>query len=410
MWVRRLFLSLLVLSMPALLPAGDAAAVELLADSGFESGDLPIASPCGNPKPYSYGHWTARCQSSTGIVELVESPVHEGDWSLHVDTLTSDVGRFAWQDMWTSETCYQWSFWVRPGVGTNRATLVNDWDRGEDAGANHTATYVGIEEVGTDSYRLHFWGWDTGVPGVAGGIDTGQWYRFDVLADSTRLIQGLFVNSQEKRRVLSATAFPPETAIVGDLGGTAWQGEYHFDSFSLDVSGCPRDSDADGLFDGAEMLDHGTNPLVADTDADGCADGEEVSPSSPPKPGKDAPGYDPLAWYDFYDVPVPAVADPGANGPRNKVVDISDVLGVLFYTFADDDGPPNANGVDYDTVKGSCGVGGVPDQEEGLCYDRSGSPDPNPPWDAGEPNGVIDIGDVLAVLAQANQVDCSGPP
>ena len=40
---------------------------------------------------------------------------------------------------------------------------------------------------------------------------------------------------------------------------------------------------------------------------------------------------------------------------------------------------PNANGVDYDTVKGSCTIGGVPDQEEGLCYDRSPARHPTRP-------------------------------
>jgi hypothetical protein len=50
-------------------------------------------------------------------------------------------------------------------------------------------------------------------------------------------------------------------------------------------------------------------------------------------------GFDPTAWYDFYDVPVPAKdhagdgtepEDPvGANGRGNRAVTIRDVLAVL---------------------------------------------------------------------------------
>ncbi|MDH5201311.1 MAG: hypothetical protein OEW93_10515, partial [Candidatus Bathyarchaeota archaeon] len=132
-----------------------------------------------------------------------------------------------------------------------------------------------------------------------------------------------------------------------------------------------------------------------------------------------AMGFDPLNYWDFYDVPVPAYPDPTPNGPRNKVMDISDVLAVLLYVFADEGGPPNANGVSYDSDKGVDTDGdtvadippdGVPD---GRDYDRTPGLDPDPVTGidpAGPPNGVIDIGDVLAVLAQAFVVDCSGPP
>ena len=109
-------------------------------------------------------------------------------------------------------------------------------------------------------------------------------------------------------------------------------------------------------------------------------------------------------------MPVPAYPDPTSNGPRNQKVDMGDVLAVLFYAFAKDNQAPNANGVDYDSLKGSCTIGGVPGQEEGLCYDRSPGAEPNPPWDAGPPNGAIDMGDVLATLTQAFVADCSGPP
>ncbi len=146
-----------------------------------------------------------------------------------------------------------------------------------------------------------------------------------------------------------------------------------------------------------------------DPDDDGCMTAEETALGD---------NFDPTAWYDVYDVPVPAKPDAdGANGSRNKVIDIGDVLAVLFYTFADDNGPPNANGVDYDSIKGWDGDGDsvndaspIHDIEEGLKYDRS--PGLGPSGDtgvdpAGPPNGVIDTGDVLAALAQAFLVDCS---
>ena len=37
-----------------------------------------------------------------------------------------------------------------------------------------------------------------------------------------------------------------------------------------------NDSDNDGLLDGDEVKNYGTNPLVADTDGDGLEDGDEI--------------------------------------------------------------------------------------------------------------------------------------
>jgi hypothetical protein len=98
---------------------------------------------------------------------------------------------------------------------------------------------------------------------------------------------------------------------------------------TLDVGLTCSDTDSDGLKDYREV-DLGTNPSVADTDSDGCADGEEVAGVPAPKPGATG-AYDPLAWYDFYDVPVPVRPDPEANGTRNKAINFQDVLTVLAY-------------------------------------------------------------------------------
>jgi hypothetical protein len=111
----------------------------------------------------------------------------------------------------------------------------------------------------------------------------------------------------------------------------------------------------------------------------------------------------------------------GANGAKDRQVNIVDVLAVIFYAFSEDNGAPNVNGVDYDAIKGVDLDGDTdsdippppPPIEEGLKYDRSSAMGLDPATGivpAGPPNGVIDISDVLAVLAQAFVVDCSGEP
>jgi len=149
---------------------------------------------------------------------------------------------------------------------------------------------------------------------------------------------------------------------------------------------------------------------TTDTDSDGCADVEEEARFddglSPLLPGETG-GFNPNAWYDFYDVPVPAYADPTPNGPRNQAIAMDDVLAVLLYvpsapsgTCGDD---PNGNGVDYDCDKN------VDTVKDGQDYDRTPGPGPSPPWDVGPPNDAIAMDDVLAVLAQTS-LSCIDPP
>jgi hypothetical protein len=212
------------------------------------------------------------------------------------------------------------------------------------------------------------------------------------------------------------------------------------------------DNDGDGLSNDEELNVHGTDPLnpdtdgggapdglevtfgydpldpaddtllISDDDGDGCVNGEELAGAPAPKPGATG-AYDPLAWYDFYDVPVAANADPTPNGTRNQAVALTDVLAVLFYVGASQSCPAvttcgealppnspacctntsNPNGVDYDMDKDGDTVA------DGQDYDRRPSAEPNPPWEAGPPDGAVSMQDVLAVLAQVN-LDCSGPP
>jgi len=161
------------------------------------------------------------------------------------------------------------------------------------------------------------------------------------------------------------------------------------------------DTEGDGLGDACDPCL--SNP---DCDGDGCADGEEVhGPGAPaPKPGSTG-AYDPLAWYDFYDVPVPAYPDPEPNGPKDRAIAMDDVLAVLSYvgTFDGDGGVRNPNGLAYDVDKNTDTV------KDGRDYDRSPGTEPNPPWEVRLPDGAVSMDDVLAVLAQVG-LSCVGPP
>ena len=175
---------------------------------------------------------------------------------------------------------------------------------------------------------------------------------------------------------------------------------YIADQANLRVRKLPPDSDMDGLLDRVEdtnlnrVYDPGadlSDLYTTDTDADGCADSEDIGL-----------GFGPTSWYDFYDVPIPANSDPTPNGARNRAVNVQDLVGVLKYVGTADNGGSNGR-VDYDSDKNGDGI------EDGQDYDRSPGPLPNPPWNAGPPNGAVNVQDVVAVLRQAG-LSCSGPP
>lgn len=170
----------------------------------------------------------------------------------------------------------------------------------------------------------------------------------------------------------------------------------------------PPDADGGGAPDflelalGGNLLDPSDDAalLAADSDGDGCANGEELAGAPAPAPGSTG-AYDPLAHYDFYDVPVPAYADPIPNGTRNRAVNLQDMVGVLRYVGTYDNGPSNGR-VDYDSDKNGDTI------KDGVDYDRSASPPPSPPYQAGPPSGAVNLQDVVAVAKQAG-LGCSGP-
>jgi hypothetical protein len=151
------------------------------------------------------------------------------------------------------------------------------------------------------------------------------------------------------------------------------------------------DTDGDTLLNAYECY---TGPLAGnmDHDGDGCFASEEQLFNS--HDGR---------WYDFFDVPAPANDDPTPNGAKNGAVNMQDLMAILKYVGTFDGGPSNVNGVDYDSDKNGDTVA------EGRNYDRSPGERPNPPYDAGPPDGVIAMSDVLIALAQVG-LDCSGPP
>ncbi|GAG00578.1 unnamed protein product, partial [marine sediment metagenome] len=138
--------------------------------------------------------------------------------------------------------------------------------------------------------------------------------------------------------------------------------------------------------------------LDPDADQDGCARSEEDPGALAPKPGAKAADdvfFQDLAWYDFYDVPTSSLKG-GPGGCYDGGVTMPDVLAVLSYV-----GAYEGDGAHYDAnVNGNT-------MADGIEYDRSPSCQPNPPFDAGPPNGAVGMSDVLGVLAQVG-LACSG--
>jgi hypothetical protein len=181
-----------------------------------------------------------------------------------------------------------------------------------------------------------------------------------------------------------------ELAMGGVYQDNIWQ------VFANRGMGCSATSVGDSEFV-TEAFD------VCDTDGDGCTAAQEEYGASAPNPGSTcsspSPCYSDSHWYDFYDVPVPARADPLVNGAKDKAINLGDVGAVLFYAGAGPSGGcgnnPNGNGVDYDCDKDGSGTA------DGVDYDRNSSPPANPPWEAGPPDNAVTLADVGAALAQA---------
>jgi putative hemolysin len=154
---------------------------------------------------------------------------------------------------------------------------------------------------------------------------------------------------------------------------------------------------------------------AADTDGDGCPANYEAYGAPESRPGFTCPSsqscYSDSVWYDFYDVPVPANPDPAPNGGRNQAINVQDVVGILSYVGTYEGGPPNGHGVTYDSTKDGDWNGDTSIDEldkVGRRYDRQPSPAPNPPWEAGEPDGAVNLQDLVVIFKQVG-LDCRLP-
>ena len=116
--------------------------------------------------------------------------------------------------------------------------------------------------------------------------------------------------------------------LNGTTAGTGISEDIEVVAYTVQPFPPPTCTDADG--------DSGCDDPTGDQDDDGCTAVEEADfVTAGLGPFSDA------VWYDVFDVQIPAKDDlvdgigpdtpVGANGPRNKVVDIGDALAVLFY-------------------------------------------------------------------------------
>ncbi|MFB6080626.1 MAG: IclR-like transcriptional regulator [Haloferacaceae archaeon] len=102
-----------------------------------------------------------------------------------------------------------------------------------------------------------------------------------------------------------------------------------------------RDTDADGLRDGAEMFRFGTSPTTPDTDGDGIADGAEVRLGTDPTRA-DTDGDGLADGVELHGSTDPTTADTDGDG----VTDGSEVAMGTLPTRADTDGDGLADGVE----------------------------------------------------------------
>ena len=143
------------------------------------------------------------------------------------------------------------------------------------------------------------------------------------------------------------------------------------------------DSDADTLTNEAE-ISLGTNPCSADTDQDGCSDGREVAPDLAAGQGG---GRDPLDYWDFMDMWVIGRKDGAVN-----IIDIS-ALVLRFGTTGDAGGDP------LDPPQALTGYH--------VSADRSPPQDGANLWNAGPPDGAIDITEIGLAIIQFGD-SCNG--
>ena len=143
-----------------------------------------------------------------------------------------------------------------------------------------------------------------------------------------------------------------------------------------DIGVATDDSDADTLTNEAE-ISLGTNPCRADTDQDGCSDDREIAAESEAATGG---GRDPLYYWDFMDM--------WANGTRDRVVNIIDISALVFRfgTTGELSGDP------FNPPQALTGYH--------VSADRTPPEVGANPWNAGPPDGDINITEIALAIVQ----------
>jgi hypothetical protein len=290
-----------------------------------------------------------------------------------------------------SQSCFVLSFWTYASDGDQIVEFINGWDR--SGGGGDLVAEIYLRRTDT---RLRAWkpdaGSDAGTTGTP--LSLGEYHLVTLVAAGDREVQGVYESPVFNQVVLGQPASPTtvpfggDTLIVGDTSSNAPDnGNYYYDDFSLDHSPCPRDSDVDLLSDGAEMLDHGTNPLIPDSDNDGCVDGEETPLDS----GTEMFGgrRDPLHFWDFFDT-------PDTSNVRDKAV-----AGTDFFRILSRFGATGSTGIDPLSAP-------PPPPAYHTAFDRGLSSGPNA-WSLMAADGSVAGTDFFSILAQFGH-SCAAPP
>lgn len=221
-------------------------------------------------------------------------------------------------------------------------------------------------------------------------------YAWDVAAGTYRVrVQRLDCSSVTSSPV---TVPPPVTDLDIGLDCADADGDGIPDALELEfITGtapADPDSDGDGTPDGSEDPDGdgqtilqelaaGTDPLVSaiqDTDFDGCSDQEELGPNQSLGGLRDFTNF-----WDFFDTHTENGLNAGTR--LAGLVDIGDILNIVL-RFGQS-GDPNIDPLSDATA-----------MSYHTRYDRGGPMAGQNPWNRNPPDGLIEIGDILAAVQQ----------
>jgi hypothetical protein len=127
---------------------------------------------------------------------------------------------------------------------------------------------------------------------------------------------GITLRNTDDRAVLDARELSVVVVVRGgDLDGDGLTDEQEFEN-GTDVD--RRDTDADGLLDGTEVKEYGTDPLSNDTDADGLRDAREIGGvTNATDPDTDGDGLSDGAEVNEYDSD-PTEVDTDGDGLTDR--------------------------------------------------------------------------------------------